>query len=89
MRRAGREPCVGNRRAVFDVDGTLVDTPHHLHVATWWEATHGGCCGASPAAAGRWCSPPRRLDGGASHLGGRCRTVPADPLESLPVSPLA
>ncbi|MFF0011149.1 HAD family hydrolase [Streptomyces sp. NPDC005374] len=25
------------RAAVFDVDGTLVDT-NHLHVATWWEA---------------------------------------------------
>lgn len=26
-----------DRAAVFDVDGTLVDT-NHLHVATWWEA---------------------------------------------------
>ncbi|MEU6142703.1 HAD family hydrolase [Streptomyces sp. NPDC047081] len=26
-----------NRAAVFDVDGTLVDT-NHLHVVTWWEA---------------------------------------------------
>ncbi|MFI2433392.1 HAD family hydrolase [Streptomyces sp. NPDC018693] len=26
-----------NRAAVFDVDGTLVDT-NHLHVTTWWEA---------------------------------------------------
>ena len=25
------------RAAVFDVDGTLVDT-NHLHVVTWWEA---------------------------------------------------
>src|ERR1043165_9913441 len=25
------------RAAVFDVDGTLVDT-NHLHVTTWWEA---------------------------------------------------
>ncbi|MYS53359.1 HAD hydrolase-like protein, partial [Streptomyces sp. SID6013] len=25
------------RAAVFDVDGTLVDT-NHLHVITWWEA---------------------------------------------------
>lgn len=27
----------GARAAVFDVDGTLVDT-NHLHVVTWWEA---------------------------------------------------
>ncbi|MHB9863817.1 HAD family hydrolase [Streptomyces sp. YIM S03343] len=27
----------GGRAAVFDVDGTLVDT-NHLHVVTWWEA---------------------------------------------------
>uniref|UniRef100_UPI0015F0108B HAD hydrolase-like protein n=1 Tax=Streptomyces shenzhenensis TaxID=943815 RepID=UPI0015F0108B len=26
-----------DRAAVFDVDGTLVDT-NHLHVTTWWEA---------------------------------------------------
>lgn len=26
-----------DRAAVFDVDGTLVDT-NHLHVVTWWEA---------------------------------------------------
>ncbi|WP_371663201.1 HAD family hydrolase [Streptomyces sp. NBC_00280] len=26
-----------NRAAIFDVDGTLVDT-NHLHVVTWWEA---------------------------------------------------
>ncbi|MER7778811.1 HAD family hydrolase [Streptomyces sp. NPDC096191] len=26
-----------NRAAVFDVDGTLVDT-NHLHVVSWWEA---------------------------------------------------
>jgi HAD superfamily hydrolase (TIGR01509 family) len=28
-----------DRAAVFDVDGTLVDT-NHLHVVTWWEAFH-------------------------------------------------
>ena len=27
------------RAAIFDVDGTLVDT-NHLHVVTWWEAFH-------------------------------------------------
>ncbi|MCX5387152.1 HAD family hydrolase [Streptomyces sp. NBC_00083] len=27
------------RAALFDVDGTLVDT-NHLHVVTWWEAFH-------------------------------------------------
>lgn len=26
-----------DRAAVFDVDGTLVDT-NHLHVTAWWEA---------------------------------------------------
>ncbi|MYR56174.1 HAD hydrolase-like protein, partial [Streptomyces sp. SID625] len=26
-----------HRAALFDVDGTLVDT-NHLHVVTWWEA---------------------------------------------------
>ncbi|MFD4876643.1 HAD family hydrolase [Streptomyces sp. NPDC058420] len=29
------------RAAVFDVDGTLVDT-NHLHVVTWWEAFRQG-----------------------------------------------
>ncbi|MEV7406072.1 HAD family hydrolase [Streptomyces sp. NPDC091267] len=27
----------GERAAIFDIDGTLVDT-NHLHVVTWWEA---------------------------------------------------
>ncbi|MFJ9425195.1 HAD family hydrolase [Streptomyces sp. NPDC101249] len=36
---AGRSPQVTGapRAAVFDVDGTLVDT-NHLHAVTWWEA---------------------------------------------------
>lgn len=29
------------RAAIFDVDGTLVDTSH-LHVVTWWEAFRQG-----------------------------------------------
>lgn len=29
------------RAAIFDVDGTLVDT-NHLHVVTWWEAFRQG-----------------------------------------------
>ncbi|MEU0965316.1 HAD family hydrolase [Streptomyces sp. NPDC005917] len=33
----GRTGSGTDRAAVFDVDGTLVDT-NHLHVVTWWEA---------------------------------------------------
>lgn len=33
----GRTETGMDRAAVFDVDGTLVDT-NHLHVLTWWEA---------------------------------------------------
>ncbi|MFE0517118.1 HAD family hydrolase, partial [Streptomyces sp. NPDC058964] len=33
----GRSHTGNDRAAVFDVDGTLVDT-NHLHVVTWWEA---------------------------------------------------
>ncbi|MFF8731653.1 HAD family hydrolase [Streptomyces sp. NPDC015171] len=33
----GRTASGKDRAAVFDVDGTLVDT-NHLHVVTWWEA---------------------------------------------------
>lgn len=33
----GRTDTGMDRAAVFDVDGTLVDT-NHLHVVTWWEA---------------------------------------------------
>ncbi|MEU6091622.1 HAD family hydrolase [Streptomyces sp. NPDC047085] len=33
----GRPDTGRDRAAVFDVDGTLVDT-NHLHVVTWWEA---------------------------------------------------
>ncbi|MEU6218679.1 HAD family hydrolase [Streptomyces sp. NPDC047022] len=33
----GRTGSGSGRAAVFDVDGTLVDT-NHLHVVTWWEA---------------------------------------------------
>ncbi|MFJ1747749.1 HAD family hydrolase [Streptomyces sp. NPDC088116] len=30
---------MATRAALFDIDGTLVDT-NHLHVTTWWEAFH-------------------------------------------------